>query len=123
MLFKWIVIKSNREVHLLPPDPIDISVDHFDWNSDFNQGTVESDYLRSLLSHLMKGRFLVIELPLHDAVSRSVVRTSTALESKQIFAAAPGSDNLPMWSNHVRRQQVYDVFPPLHQLSHQGYQM
>lgn len=54
---KWTVIKSNREVHLLPPDPIDISEDHFDWNGDFNQATVESDYLRSMLSHLMKGLF------------------------------------------------------------------
>lgn len=36
---------------------IDISVGHFDWNGDINQVTVESDYLRSMLPHLMKGLF------------------------------------------------------------------
>lgn len=57
VLLKWTVIKSSREVHLILPDQIDISADHFDWNCDFHQATVESDYFRSMLLHLMKGLF------------------------------------------------------------------
>lgn len=44
----------TRELHLLAPEPSDVSVAHLDWNSDFNRLKVESDYLRSMLSHLMR---------------------------------------------------------------------
>lgn len=48
-------ITSGGELHLFAPDLIDISVGHFVWNGDFNQVSVESDYQRSMLPHLMKG--------------------------------------------------------------------
>lgn len=123
------MIESNSAVHLLPPDPIDISVDHFDWNGDFNQATVESDYLRSMLLHLMKGLFWSLSfhsmmlfhaqwyvLALLQKVGGSLVFTQGKLlqlhQAQTAFQCGP---------NLVCAQSVLKAFPPVQQLSHQGF--